>query len=117
MGTILVIDDDVLFRRLIRRVLSLAGHTVIEASDGLEGIGLAQRHRPNLIITDILMPKKEGIETIMEIRRTMPQTKILAVSGSAADYLSMAEALGADSTLEKPFLPAKLTEIVSQLIG
>ena len=122
MATILVIDDDLLLCRLISRVLSSAGHTVVEAHNGYEGVALAQRHQPTLIITDIVMPDKEGIETILEIRRAIPQAKIIAISGGGSysskgvSYLSMALALGADAAIEKPFLPAELTEIVNRLM-
>lgn len=123
MATILVIDDDSRIRRLMNRILSTAGYSIIEANDGREGITLAQSHQPGLIITDILMPGMEGMETLLEIRKTMPQTKVLVVSGSAGmvdtqvNYLSMAEKLGADAVLAKPFLPNELTAIVNKLIG
>jgi CheY-like chemotaxis protein len=123
MATILVIDDDSRIRRLMSRILTAAGYNIIEASDGREGLTLAQSHQPDLIITDILMPGMEGMETLLEIRKTMPQTKVLVVSGSAGavatqvNYLSMAEKLGADAILAKPFLPNELTEIVTKLIG
>jgi CheY-like chemotaxis protein len=123
MAKILVIDDDIRIRRLMNRILSAAGHSIIEANDGREGIAFAQSHQPSLVITDILMPGMEGMETLLEIRKIMPQTKVLVVSGSASaadvqvNYLSMAEKLGADAVLAKPFLPNELTEIVNKLIG
>jgi CheY-like chemotaxis protein len=121
MAKILVIDDDTRIRRLINRILSAAGHSIIEANDGREGITLARGHQPSLIITDILMPGMEGMETLLEVRKIMPQTKVLVVSGSAgatqANYLAMAEKLGADAILAKPFLPNELTAIVDKLIG
>jgi len=123
MSKILVIDDDIRIRRLMNRILSAAGHSIIEANDGREGINFAQSHQPSLIITDILMPGMEGMETLLEIRKIMPQMKVLVVSGSAGtadvqvNYLSMAENLGADAVLAKPFLPNELVEIVTKLIG
>ena len=123
MTKILVIDDDIRIRRLMNRILSAAGHSIIEANDGREGINLARSDQPGLIITDILMPGMEGMETLLEIRKIMPQTKVLVVSGSAGgadaqvNYLSMAEKLGADAVLAKPFLPNELIEVVNKLIG
>ena len=72
MAEILVIDDDRQLRRLLSRVLKGAGHTVQEANDGKEGIALFHRTRPALVITDIVMPDTEGIETIQELRREAP---------------------------------------------
>src|SRR4051812_6717914 len=84
MAAILVIDDEAPMRRTIRRIAETAGHTILEAENGREGVRLFQDHRPALVITDIMMPEKEGIETIREIRAVEAATKILAVSGGGA---------------------------------
>jgi DNA-binding response OmpR family regulator len=118
---ILVIDDDAHMRRLIGRLLTAAGHAVVEAAEGQAGLQMFAAHRPAIVITDILMPGKEGIETILDIRRLAPAVKILAISGGGhagdADFLEMAEHLGADATLAKPFGGDELTGTVGRLLG
>jgi two-component system, chemotaxis family, chemotaxis protein CheY len=120
MATILVIDDDAALRRVLKRMIG-ADHEVVEAADGAAGIARFAEHKPRLVITDILMPKKEGIETIREIRRLAPGVKILAISGGAGigtpHYLDMAAKLGADVTLMKPFSAAALRSAVSALLA
>lgn len=118
MGTILVVDDDEPIRKLIRQTLELDGHEVFEAADGDEAIEMQKLHAAQIIFMDIIMPEKEGIETIMEIRRSLPGTKIVAMSGAGFDspYLVIARQLGADITLQKPFSPDKISEIVTDLL-
>ncbi len=120
MATILVIDDDAAMRRVLKRMLS-ANHEIIEAADGSIGLACFIEHRPHLVITDILMPKKEGIETIREIRQLAPKVKILAISGGGGvgtpHYLEMAGKLGADVTLMKPVSAANLRSTVSALLA
>ncbi|MGH7033572.1 MAG: response regulator [Stellaceae bacterium] len=121
MATILVIDDDAAVRRVLVRSLAGAGHEIVEAEDGSSGLARFRECAPTLVITDIVMPQTEGIETIREIRRAAPQVKILAISGSSiagsAHYLDMARKLGADVTLVKPIRPAELRDAVAALIG
>jgi DNA-binding response OmpR family regulator len=119
MATILVIDDDAAMRRVLKRMLS-GDHDIVEADDGSAGLARFIEHRPQLVITDILMPKKEGIETIREIRRLAPKVKILAMSGGGIGtphYLEMAGKLGADVTLMKPVSAADLHATVSALLA
>ena len=119
MALILVIDDDPAMRRLVMRVLA-GRHRLIEAENGAEGLRLRAQHQPDLIITDILMPQKEGIETMREVKQLAPATKIIAISGGAAPnlmYLDMARSLGADAVLAKPFRPAELTDTVERLLA
>jgi YesN/AraC family two-component response regulator len=117
---ILLIDDDALVRRTIDRILHHMGHTVVMAENGGDGITLLQTENPELVITDIIMPDKEGIETIQEIRRLHPDMKIIAISGGARlgnmDYLSMALKLGASEALAKPFDPSELIEAISRCL-
>lgn len=119
MSLVLVIDDDPHMRTAMRRMLTAVGHQVIEASDGCEGLAAFQSHAPDVVVTDLVMPEKEGIETIIELRRATRQTRILAVSGSLVDggasFLAMAKRLGADLILEKPFRAAQLQEAVNRL--
>lgn len=120
MPLVLVIDDQTEIRKMARRILSMAGHSVIEAEDGAAGLKLLASHRPAIVLTDILMPGIEGMETIFAIRRTAPEVKVIAMSGSGLeggfDYLEMAGRAGADAVLPKPFRARELTAIVDRLL-
>ena len=104
---ILVIDDDDMVRRTIKRILRSDGHEVVTAEDGRRGMAKFREERPQIVVTDIIMPEQEGIETIVALRRDDPAVKIIAISGSACvgelDVLKMAQLLGADAVIEKPF--------------
>ena len=103
---IVVIDDDELVRETVVSILHSAGHQAVPASDGVEGLNLLRQGGFDAVVTDIMMPRKEGIETIIEIRREQPDMKIMAISGGSpgsADFLQWAEKLGAHSVLSKPF--------------
>lgn len=121
MARILVIDDDQAIRGTIRKILERSGHEVREAEDGVEGLKLFREDRPDLVVTDLVMPRKEGIETIIEIRAECPDVRILAVSGAEtsvpAGRLFDAEALGADASLAKPFTVDQLRKAVAALLG
>jgi DNA-binding response OmpR family regulator len=120
MAKVLVIDDDARIRRLVNRILSDARHQVIEAGDGVEGIKKFLSDAPDIVITDILMPEKEGIATIREIRSTGSKVGIIAMSGSLDGtelYLKMAGQLGADAVLPKPFRAAELIEVFNQVLS
>ncbi len=106
-GRILVIDDEPAVRLLFREKLSLDGCEVLDAANGSEGLAVCRRERPDLVVTDLIMPDKEGIETIMDIRREFPELSIIAISGggistSPDTYLDMAERLGARQVFTKP---------------
>lgn len=107
MARILVIDDEQSIRRLLRVALEREGHEVVEACEGDEALRLQQAAPAELVITDILMPNKDGIEVIMALRREAPLLKIIAMSGGGVfkqtESLEMAEPLGAVATLRKPF--------------
>jgi len=119
MDTILIIDDDNQFRAMLRQMLEREGYKVVDAPDGKEGIRIYRVKPTDLIITDIIMPEKEGIETIMELRREFPDVKIIAISGGGhlgpAEYLKIAKGLGAQYTLSKPFEREELLEAVREL--
>jgi CheY-like chemotaxis protein len=121
MATILVIDDDRSFRRMVNLVLTRAHHAVIEAQDGVEGLQLFTSLNPDVVISDIIMPDKDGIQLIREIRALNPTIHIIAMSGGGAaigmGYLGAAGKLGADRRLAKPFRPTELTEMVEQLLA
>ncbi len=120
MARILVMDDDEQIRTTIHQVLDLEGHEVIEAPDGKEGINLFKESGADLIITDIVMPEKEGLETITELRRDFPDIKIIAISGGGRgdpkSYLTLAKGFGALRTLTKPFEREELLEAVRELL-
>ena len=117
MARILVIDDEDLARYAVRTILERAGHQVEEAKDGARGVA-RQREAPfDVVITDIIMPNREGIETIMDLRRDFPHTPVIAISGGGrvgpSDYLRMSVQLGARGALAKPFTPEELLEQVT----
>jgi len=107
MSRILVIDDEAEVRSVFRDALEPLGHEIIEAGDGDEGLRLAGSVAPDLVITDILMPGKEGLECIQEMRRLNPKLRVIAMSGGITrgkvDVLKLARHLGAQRTLGKPF--------------
>jgi CheY-like chemotaxis protein len=111
---IVVIDDDDLVRSTVVSILRAAGHETVEASDGDEGLKWLRRGSFDAVVTDIMMPRKEGIETIMEIRRLDPGLKILAISGGgsvgSSNFLQWAEKLGANAVLAKPFSMQQLLQ-------
>jgi len=121
MALILVIDDVAEMRTLVRRMLQHSRHTVIEAEDGEAGLAAFEERNPAIVITDLVMPKKEGIETIQQMRLFRPSTKIIAMSGSSeldpSLYLDAAKKLGADATLVKPFLRSALLAVVDRLLS
>jgi CheY-like chemotaxis protein len=114
--TILVVDDDPCFRDLTVTILSRAGYQVEEAADGTEAMLFARKSRIDLIITDIVMPNREGIETIRYFAKALPNVPIVAISGKSS-YLRPAKALGAAATLEKESVTADLLGIVQSVIG
>lgn len=117
MAVILVIDDDESVRSTIGTILTRAGHQVLQAADGRKGLSVLRSTKVDLIITDIIMPEQEGIETILEVRRSDPKTQIIAISGGGRnrnlDFLSVARKLGATHILPKPFRAAELLELVN----
>jgi DNA-binding response OmpR family regulator len=118
---IVVIDDDAMVRTAVTRILEAEGFQVALAGDGREGLKLMHSLQPRLVITDIIMPEMEGIETIREMRRERSDLKIMAISGGArmgnANFLDMARTMGADAIMEKPFEPEDLVAKVRQLLG
>jgi CheY-like chemotaxis protein len=121
MPRILVIDDLAAVRATWRDILEDVGHDVLDAANGDKALSLLSQGPVDLVITDICMPDKDGIETIMEIRRVCPDVPIIAVSGYAKDptslYLRIAEHLGADAVLCKPVEAEELVATVSRILG
>jgi DNA-binding response OmpR family regulator len=121
---ILLIDDDAMVRMAISRVLEMAGFGVAVAEDGFKGLKLLRAIEPKLVITDIVMPEKEGIETIIEMRAIRPDLKIIAISGGArlgnvtpVNFLEVARSLGADDVIAKPFELEELIAKVRKQLG
>lgn len=121
MASILVIDDDDQIRLLLREVFERVGHRVSEARDGTEGMEQYRQAPSDLVILDILMPEKEGLETIIELRREFPNVKIVAVSGgserSHVNLLELAKRLGARHAIQKPFDIQALTDLVASIVA
>ena len=112
---ILVIDDDVLLLRMMSRILVADGHDVATASDGERAMALYRDTHPDLVITDIVMPGQEGMETILTLRRDDNPVKIIAISGMDVEMLDTARLIGADDILEKPFRAHELLSRVRAL--
>ena len=121
MSTILVIDDDDLVRDTLVRMLERAGFQAVSARNGREGLAQFHSHPPDLIVTDIIMPDFDGIETVMAFKRTAPAVPIIAVSGGGRthtmQFLEAAQRLGADMILSKPFKQAELVSAITQLLA
>ena len=121
MARILLIDDDETVRYALKQVEERAAHQVEEASDRQVGVEKFEVHKPDLVITDIIMPNQEGIETIIKLRRLAPEVAIIAMSGGGRtgnrDFLTMAEKLGAAKVMAKPFRPKELVEAVAALLA
>jgi len=120
MTNILVVEDDLPVRTVIRRMLEAEGHTVFEAENGKEAMALYHREQIDLVIMDIILPEKEGLETIKELKRESPEIKIIAISGGGKVkppfYLNLARKFGADRTFEKPFAWKQLVRTVTELL-
>ena len=121
MPRILIIDDDILICQLLRQALEHLGHQVTEAQDGRKALAAFQAAPADLVITDLIMPGMEGIETIMEMKRRFPGTKIIAMSGGGlgkgTDYLQMARQFGAVRTIAKPFSMQQLAAVVAEVLA
>ena len=120
MNSVLVIDDDPVIRSVVRRVLEKKGFEVSTAGDGQSGLSRFAELNPDLVMVDIVMPGKEGMATILELREAHPDARILAMTGggnfTAGDVLRIAELLGADNSIEKPFAPAALVSLVERCL-
>jgi DNA-binding response OmpR family regulator len=115
LAHILIIDDEPAVRDMLRDALE-PEHTVMEAANGIEGMRAFEAAVFDLVITDIIMPDQEGIQTILDIRRVKPGQKIIAMSGGGRtktmEFLKLAEEIGVNRTLKKPFGPGVLRDAV-----
>lgn len=119
MARILVIDDDAEMRAVLGQTLKSAGHEVVLAADGKRGLAECGTKPIDLVVTDLVMPQQEGIETIMQLRRDYPKIAIIAMSGmsGARNLLWIAQRIGAAKTLQKPFQPEELLAAVTEVVG
>ncbi len=121
MSRILVIDDELPLRRVLRNTLERAGHTVLDAPDGRKGMALWRQEPTDVVVTDIFMPEKDGIEVILEMQHVAAKPKIIAMSGGGRngllDWNSSALALGADRVLVKPFDQRTFLLTVQEVLG
>jgi len=121
MAVIVIVDDNAAVRKLIRQMLSKEGHYILEAADGTVVLALLHKHTPHLVITDIFMPNRNGLEVIRDIRRVSPKTKIVAMTDRNAIredlYFDAVSTLGVDATMTKPFRAGSLRELVRTLLA
>lgn len=115
MARILLIDDMSDTRATIAEMLQRGGHDVLEAANGKEGLRMLAEHSPAAVVTDILMPDMDGLETIQAIQKTASNVRIIAITGSTASpYLDVALKMGAVCGLLKPFKQAELLSAIDQ---
>jgi two-component system, chemotaxis family, chemotaxis protein CheY len=123
MATILLVEDDEAVRNILHKTLVAAGHDVEDAANGDLAVAAFRRQPRDLVITDLVMPEKDGLETIMELRRLNPTTKIIAISGGGRTlglgqlYLDTARTFGAGRILAKPFTSTALLTAVSEVLA
>jgi len=121
LALILLVDDDPKMLRLLADVIELDGHQALMAEDGELALEYFEHQSPDLVITDILMPNKEGLEFISEIREMHPDLKIIAYSGGGAadpeSYLEFASGMGADRVFSKPMPLASLRSEIKSLLA
>ena len=121
MGKILIIDDEPYILLMLKKMLERAGYEVDLASNGREGMELFSKASADLVITDIIMPDKEGLELILEMKKRRPGLKIIAMSGggriSPESYLECAQHFGAEKVFQKPFRQKELVSAVQELMS
>ncbi len=113
---VLIVDDEALVRELFKEILQSCGYHVLTSCNGKQALRQLEQTSVDLLITDLVMPEQEGLETIAQVRKRFPRTKILVVSGYA-EYFKVATLSGAQECLLKPVQPALLREKVLQFIA
>ena len=116
LAKILVIDDEFEVRKMLRKMLEKAGYEVTEARNGAVGINEYRKDPADVVITDIIMPDKEGMETIRELKKEFPDVKIIAMTGGNEMYLSTAKKFGVRGAFMKPLNQSKLLGAVKELL-
>jgi CheY-like chemotaxis protein len=120
VGRILLVDDDVQFRKLVNAMLTETGYGLQEASNGVAALAAYRQQRADVVLMDILMPEKEGLETIRDLKQIDPQVKIIAMSVTGEGrfgHLNVALRMGARRILHKPFSRDELLTAIAQLIA
>jgi CheY-like chemotaxis protein len=121
MHTVLLVEDQDLLRKLLNLQLRGLGYSVVEAREGNEALSLLDHHPISVVLTDLVMPGMNGIQTIAELRRRQPGLKIIAMSGgwlgNGEDGLSIARGLGAQGTIEKPFGHKELVATLESVLA
>jgi len=119
MKTILIIEDDKIIKGIIEFLLKKQGFNIVSAGDGMEGIEKIDSSNPDLIITDVMMPFKSGLEIIAYSKNRNPNVPIVIISslGKEDNTVKTAFDLGVDDVLAKPFNPGQLAEIVTKLLN
>lgn len=122
MATILIIDDNNDFRVMLRTMLEKEGYEVTEAVDGKKGVESYREHPTDLVMIDMIMPNEDGIEAMSKLRREFKKMKFIIMSGggnfgTAEEYLTSAESLGAPKILQKPFDRQTLVNVVKEALG
>ncbi len=122
MARILIIEDEEVSRVMLAQILKEAGHTVVAAEDGVKGLALYRQRPTDLIITDIMMPAKDGMHVINELKRDFPEAKIIAISGSDKEdrrefFFDVSRILGAKRTFQKPIHPPELLAAIEELLA
>ena len=120
-GSILVIEDDDSLRDYLAELLELSGFNVILAEDGNHGISKFKQHMPNLVLTDVVMPGKDGISLTIQFKKLHPDVRVIAMSGrwmsdSDVDCSNAAVLLGVDRILSKPFSARNLKDAILDLV-
>lgn len=120
MARILIIDDEPQIRSMLKLMLERDGYEVVEAPDGVEGIRVYRQNPADLIITDLIMPNKDGIGMIIDLKKEFPEVKIIAMSGGGLNkpdgYLKGAKKLGAACTLTKPIDREEMLRVVAAIL-
>lgn len=120
MGKILIIEDDREIRNMLKIMVRRYGFSVQTAENGVEGVKMFRKTPSDIVITDIVMPEKEGLETILELREDFPEVKIIAISGGgrheANNYLQSAKDFGADYVFQKPFSQKEIVAAIKDLL-
>jgi len=122
MAKILIVDDEQNIRNILCETLKKDEYEIFEASSGQEAIDILDSNAVDLMITDLVMPGKTGLDLIMEIKEKIPEINIIAISGGGGingrfDYLPIAQLIGANNIIRKPFSMADIKKIVSDLLA
>ncbi len=116
MKKVLIVDDNIMMRKLIRNIFRNENIEILEAENGIAGLETIKNTAIDLVVTDLIMPRMEGIELIMHLKRDFPGIRIIAISGGKPYYLYMAKKMGIDGVFTKPLNLNKFLQMVKKLI-